>query len=188
MRYLQVHTQSLWFSSPYTWENPLRHKLLRATKTTTSTSHRQLVLVLLVRRRGLLPTTPSPVPGETFQLHLSLHCRCTTPCHNRLVTVVSRVAIAAGCVYVGRGRCRPPSTWHVSFTVSILLLPGLHSCFHLLCVVHPTSDTSYQGLPKRIQETNDCMCFSRHLIASPKDNPVAASWRIHDNWVLAGRN
>ena len=39
-------------------------------------------------------------------------------------------------------RCRQPSTWrHISFTVWTPLLPRLPSCFHRLCVVHPTSRT-----------------------------------------------
>ena len=55
------------------------------------------------------------------------------------------VVIAAVYVDVGRGRRRPPRTWHGSFAVNTPLLPGLSSYFHFLSVVHHTSGYQWSG-------------------------------------------
>ena len=87
------------------------------------------------------------------------------------------VVIAAVHVVIGRGRCRPPNSWHDSFTVNTPLLPGLPSCFHLLCIVLPNSRHQLSGTAEAGTDTNDCIRFRtsfNHQVQKTTLEPVAA--------------
>ena len=59
-----------------------------------------------------------------------------------------------------------------SVTVGTPLLTGLSSSFILSALFISLPDTSCQGRPKRVQRRTIVCAFSRHLIASAKDNPI----------------